>query len=43
MVYGSLKDKGGVIWMKNIQCIGNEMLFVLCDYEDWKKYSCING
>lgn len=43
MVYGSLKDKGGVIWMKNIQCIGNETSLVLCDHEDWKKYSCTNG
>lgn len=34
MVYGSLKDKGGVIWMKNIQCIGNETSLVLCDHED---------
>lgn len=43
MVYGSLKDKGGVIWMKNIQCIGNETSLVLCDHEDWKKHSCTNG
>ena len=43
MVYGSLEDKCDVIWMKNIQCIGNETSLVLCDHEDWKNHSCTNG
>lgn len=43
MVYSSLEDKGGVIWMKNIQCIGNETSLVLCDHKNWKNHNCTNG
>lgn len=41
-VYRSSVNKGGTIWMNNLQCTGNERSVVLCVHDGWKNHSCTN-
>ena len=43
MIYNSAANKGGTMWMNNLQCHGNETSLVFCAHDGWKKQSCTNG
>ena len=40
MIYSSAAKKSGVMWMKNVQCNGNEKSLVLCFHDGWKHHTC---
>jgi len=31
---------GGVIWLENVQCSGNEVSILECSYDGWGNTSC---
>ena len=35
-------DATGRIWLRNLQCDGDEKSLVLCKHEKWKKNSCLD-
>ena len=43
MIYNSAANEGGTMWIKNLQCSGDEMSQVLCIHDGWRKQSCTNG
>ena len=43
MIYNSAANEGGTMWIKNLQCSGDEMSLVLCAHDGWRKQSCTNG
>lgn len=42
-VYGSSTNKGGIVWIDNVQCAGNESTLLLCAHDGWKDHRCTNA
>ena len=42
-IYNGPANKGGTMWINNLQCHGNEISLVSCVNDGWKNHTCTDG
>ena len=41
-IYSRSAKEGGMVWMNNVHCVGNERSLFSCIHDVWKNHNCIN-